>query len=121
MKHGRNALDDYADVALDTRAERAPDAEPVVGRERTRIGLAGAALGVGVAGAAVLGTARAALADNATDVQALQTAASIENLAVSTYTTALSLPYIGGSAANAVVKAFSEKTLAQHKEHGQAL
>ncbi len=61
-----------------------------------------------------------AYASSATDIQILQTAASIENLAVSTYTTALTLPYIGGSAANPVVKAFVTTTVAQHRQHGQA-
>src|SRR5664279_3038743 len=51
-----------------------------------------------------------AWADKTTDVQMLQTAASIENLAVATYTTALTLPFIGGADANGVVKAFAMKT-----------
>ncbi|MBB5873914.1 hypothetical protein F4553_007348 [Allocatelliglobosispora scoriae] len=55
-----------------------------------------------------------------TDIMALQTAASLENLAVATYKTALTLPFIGGSSANKVVQAFSTKTMAQHVEHGQA-
>jgi hypothetical protein len=50
-------------------------------------------------------------------VQVLQTASSIEVLAVSTYKTALSLPYIGGSAANPVIKAFATTTMAQHADH----
>jgi bacterioferritin (cytochrome b1) len=50
----------------------------------------------------------------------LQTSASIENLAVSTYKTALTLPYIGGSSANAVIKAFATTTMAQHTDHAQA-
>jgi hypothetical protein len=56
----------------------------------------------------------------ASDIQALQTAASLENLAVATYKVALTLPFIGGSAANGVVKAFAVKTMAQHTDHGQA-
>ena len=50
----------------------------------------------------------------------LQTSAAIENLAVSTYKTALKLPYIGGSSANPVVKAFAQTTMAQHAQHAQA-
>ena len=38
-------------------------------------------------------------------------------LAVSTYKTALGLPYIGGSSANPVVKAFATTTMAQHADH----
>lgn len=54
------------------------------------------------------------------DIMALQTAAGLENLAVLAYKTALTLPFIGGAAANGVVKAFAMKTMQQHTEHGQA-
>jgi bacterioferritin (cytochrome b1) len=54
------------------------------------------------------------------DVQILQTAASIENLAVATYKTALTLPYIGGSSANAVVNKFARVTMNQHVQHADA-
>ena len=54
------------------------------------------------------------------DVQILQTAASIENLAVSTYKTALTLPYIGGSSANPVVTKFAQVTMGQHAQHADA-
>jgi len=80
----------------------------------------------GVFAAAGLGTAMAALlaspafADKTMDVQMLQTAASIENLAVATYDTALTLDFIGGASANAVVKAFVEKTKEQHTQHAEA-
>jgi rubrerythrin len=53
-------------------------------------------------------------------VQILQTAASIEVLAVATYQTALTLPFIGGSSANGVVKAFAQMTMSQHQQHQQA-
>jgi hypothetical protein len=92
MRQGKRDLRDYVAVAL------------------------GAA---GVAGAAVLAGAAPAYAADV-DVQVLQTAASLENLAVSTYKTALTLPFIGGSSANTVVKAFATKTMAQHTEHAQA-
>jgi hypothetical protein len=62
----------------------------------------------------------AAVAASSQDIMALQTAAGLENLAVFTYKTALRLPFIGGSSANAVVKAFATKTMQQHTEHGQA-
>ena len=80
----------------------------------------------GVLAAAGLGTAMAALlaspafADKTMDVQMVQTAASLENLAVATYEVALTLDFIGGSSANPVVKAFVTKTRDQHKEHAQA-
>ena len=53
-------------------------------------------------------------------MQILQTAASIENLAVSTYKTALTLPYIGGSSANPVVTKFAQVTMGQHAQHADA-
>ncbi|MFZ0251211.1 MAG: ferritin-like domain-containing protein [Acidimicrobiales bacterium] len=83
--------------------------------------LAGTVL-LGAAGGAVLAgaLASAASASSSSDVQILQTAASIENLAVSTYTTALTLPYIGGSSANPVVTKFAQVTMGQHAQHADA-
>jgi hypothetical protein len=78
--------------------------------------LLGAAGGVALVGV----LASAAAAAGSTDIQILQTAASIENLAVATYKTALTLPYIGGSEANGVVTKFAQVTMAQHAQHAQA-
>src|SRR5262249_50802243 len=61
-----------------------------------------------------------AFASKTMDVQMVQTAASLENLAVATYEVALTLDFIGGASANAVVKAFVMKTHDQHKDHAQA-
>jgi rubrerythrin len=78
-----------------------------------------AALIAGFVGAGtVLGVAQASAATSGSDVQALQTAASIENLAVSVYTTAAGLPFIKNG--NATVAAFIAKTTMQHQAHGQA-
>jgi hypothetical protein len=86
---------------------------------RTKLGTG--ALAAAGFGAALLKLADSpAFADQAMDVQILQTAASLENLAVATYGVALTLPFIGGSAANPVVKAFATKTMAQHGEHAKA-
>lgn len=52
------------------------------------------------------------------DVMVLQTAASLENLAVATYGAALDLAFVKDG--NATVKAFAETTMGQHKEHGEA-
>lgn len=76
----------------------------------------GAAGGVALVGV----LASAASAQSSRDVQLLQTAASIENLAVATYKTALTLPYIGGSAANPVVTKFAQVTMGQHAQHADA-
>jgi hypothetical protein len=80
----------------------------------------------GILAAAGLGTALVALsaspafAKSSPDIKTLQTAASIENLAVATYDTALTLPFIGGATANPVIRAFVTKTKDQHAEHAQA-
>jgi hypothetical protein len=58
-----------------------------------------------------------AYASSSSDIQMLQTAASIEVLAVSTYGTAETLPYIGGSTANPVVSKFVSVTKGQHQQH----
>ncbi len=76
----------------------------------------GAAGGVALVGV----LASAAAAASSSDVQLLQTAASIENLAVATYKTALTLPYIGGSAADPVITKFVQVTMGQHVQHADA-
>ena len=52
------------------------------------------------------------------DVQILQTASSLEVLAVATYEAALGLPFIANG--NAVVKQFARTTMEQHDEHRAA-
>jgi hypothetical protein len=79
----------------------------------TILGAAGGGLLVGL-------LAAPAFAASSPDVQMMQTAASIENLAVATYGTALTLPYIGGSTANSVVKEFCQVTKSQHDQHNDA-
>ena len=104
MRRSRQDLLEYTEAARTARAQRF------------------AVMGLTIAGAAasaVFGTARSAFAAD-TDVQVLQTAAALENLAVGTYKTALTLPFIGGSSANAVVKAFAEKTMVQHSDHAKS-
>jgi hypothetical protein len=105
------------EIDLDTSHETAR-----ASREGVSRGLAaGGALAGAAFGATLLGlTASAAFADTPSDIQMLQTSASIENLAINTYKTALTLPYIGGSSANGVIKAFAQTTMAQHTQHGQA-
>ncbi len=128
MTMSRYELDELVETGRDAR--RAGDdellvASPVDEVHRRSTLLGGLPKG-GVLAAAGLGTAMAALlatpafADKAMDVQMLQTAASIENLAVATYDVALTLDFIGGASANAVVKAFVEKTKEQHQQHAEA-
>jgi hypothetical protein len=81
----------------------------------------GATLLGAAGGAALVGVlATAAGAKSSSDIQVLQTAASIENLAVATYKTALTLPYIGGASANGVVTKFCQVTMGQHAQHADA-
>ncbi|MDQ3577266.1 MAG: ferritin-like domain-containing protein [Actinomycetota bacterium] len=59
-----------------------------------------------------------ARADTALDVQMLQTASSLERLAINTYAAALALPFIANG--NPVVVQFAQTTMQQHDEHRQA-
>ncbi len=117
------ALEEFVDMS---RSE--PDDDVAANRafhddqRRSLAASLGGATILGVAGGAVLvgALASSAYATTSRDVQLLQTAASIENLAVATYTTALTLPYIGGSSANPVVAKFATVTRSQHAEHAAA-
>lgn len=120
------SLDELVDEGRQARASKSWSVddkrpEPLQNSVTRPVAVAGgilAATGFAAALAALASTP--AYASSATDIQILQTAASIENLAISTYTTALTLPYIGGSSANPVVKAFVTTTLSQHRQHDQA-
>ncbi len=86
-----------------------------------RLGLAGggvAVAGTGIGGAIAALLSRPASADTALDVQILQTASSLETLAVATYGAALTLPFI--KSGNKTVVAFAETTMKQHDEHDKA-
>ncbi|WP_329181520.1 MULTISPECIES: ferritin-like domain-containing protein [unclassified Streptomyces] len=73
----------------------------------------------GAAGAAaVFSSLRATAATSSDDVMALQTAASIENLAISVYQTAAGLPFIKNG--NKTIVAFIAKTTTQHQAHASA-
>jgi ferritin-like protein len=61
--------------------------------------------------------ARLAPAGSGVDVQILQTAASIENLAVATYAATTGLPFMEG--VPALVKTFLPRTKDQHTEHAR--
>ena len=72
----------------------------------------------GAFGATLLGiVAKPAHAQEDLTVQILQTAASLENLAVATYEAALGLPFFDQ---NATVVAFAQTTMEQHGEHADA-
>jgi len=117
MRHTRDTIPDLVDLG---RAAHADGDDEPAGPVRPVVVGGGllAAAGLGAAFAALLATP--AFAASSKDTQILQTAASIENLAVATYQTALTLPFIGGSAANPVVKTFAMKTMSQHADHAMA-
>jgi hypothetical protein len=109
MRSTRTDLNAYVDAAKEARFE-----------SRRDLKIGGTVLGAGALGVAALAFAGSASAASSKDIMALQTAAGIENLAVFTYKKALTLPFIGGSSALPVVKAFVTKTMQQHTEHGAA-
>ena len=123
LRPTHDALDEFVELNHSPQ-DHDPDANQAFHEEHVRslrasIGatsILGAAGGVALVGV----LASAAAASSSGDVQILQTAASIENLAVSTYKTALTLPYIGGSAADPVVTKFCQVTMAQHAQHADA-
>jgi rubrerythrin len=118
------ALDELVETGQEARAHGLIDPEESreVAARRSKM-MTGAAFGggllaaAGIAGALEAMFASPAFAASGSDVQILQTASSIEVLAVATYKTALTLPFIGGSAANPVVKAFATTTMQQHMQH----
>jgi hypothetical protein len=127
MAATRESLTEVVETGHDRRNGRDFDREEsglfaISSREGIGRGLAaGTTLGAAAFAGTLLGlTSSPAFAEAPADIQMLQTSASIENLAVSTYKTALTLPFIGGPTANPVVKAFVETTLSQHAQHAQA-
>ena len=91
-------------------------------RNSLRTSLAATSILGAAGGVALVGVmASAAAASSSVDVQILQTAASIENLAVATYKTrSYVAPYIGGASANGVVTKFAQVTMGQHAQHADA-
>jgi hypothetical protein len=120
------SLTEMVELGHEQRATRAIDSDEAMAfataRDRLMPGhFGGKMLGAAGAGAALATLlAGKAFASQPSDIQILQTAASIETLAVATYQTALTLPFIGGSSANGVVRAFAQMTMSQHAQHQQA-
>lgn len=124
MVAARAVVPDMADLASDRRREEIDPAAQASFADHRR-GLLGR-LGLSGVGATALGTAiTAALATPAfgqsgssIDVQILQTASSLERLAVNTYQTALTLPFI--KSGNQVIVKFAQTTMEQHDQHRRA-
>jgi hypothetical protein len=118
-------LPDLSDLAADRRREQVQQplafAEAAEASRQSlirRLTLAvGGILGVGAVSSAFAGRAVAA-ADGDIDVMQLQTAVSLELLAVATYGAALTLPFI--TSGNPVISKFAQTTMDQHDQHRQA-
>jgi hypothetical protein len=125
LRGAQEPLADMVDLGRQARADGELDPEEnraFASENRRRLSQTAKRAGGLLAGAGVISAiadfiGRPAFAASGTDVQVLQTASSIEVLAVSTYKTALTLPYIGGSSANGVIKAFATTTMKQHSDH----
>src|SRR5688572_22308042 len=129
LKGAKAALPDLADLRAD-RGNALPDPEQIAAYDVSRrgllqkLGLTGGgfaargflATGIGAALVSIVG--KPAAADEAMDIQMLNTASSLENLAVATYQAALGLDFI--KSGNKTVVAFAETTMKQHAEHGAA-
>ncbi len=121
------ALDELVETGHEARSRGTVDAGEAREAASSRSPLmTGAVFGggilaaAGIAGAFETLFASPAFAASPTDVQILQTASSIEVLAVAAYTKASTLDFIGGSSANPVVKTFVTMTKDQHSQHLQA-
>ena len=117
------AIEELVELNHSSRDDDRTDNERFYDEHRAGVAssVGGAALLSAAGGLALVGVlASSAAAMSTQDVQILQTAASIENLAVSTYKTALTLPYIGGASANGVVRKFAQVTMSQHAQHAEA-
>ena len=124
MTVGRVTLPDLADYASDRRrsgvhADSTAIADFEQDRQRLirRVAMAvGGVFGIGAVSSVFARSAAAA--DGDIDVMQLQTAVSLELLAVATYGAALTLPFIKDG--NPVIIKFAQTTMSQHDEHRQA-
>jgi hypothetical protein len=129
MRTTRSGLADVVEQGLDRQAAGGYDPEETRAYhiERRRL-LAKSIKGVGALGGTAVGATlyemftQPAFADSTMDVQAGQTAALIENLAVAVYKKAAGLPFMTNipSPAGPTVTVFVTHTIADHVAHGKA-
>jgi hypothetical protein len=129
MRTTKGGLADVVEQGLDRRAAGGfdPDETQTYHLERRRL-LAQSLVGVGALAGTAFGAGlyqmftQPAFADTTMDVQAGQTAASLENLAVAVYQKAAGLSFMQNIAAPAgpTVTAFVKMTISQHQAHAQA-
>ena len=127
MRATREPLRDLVERGQERRAHGGfdPDERHAFASERnravrSRLGGTGAFATLGFGAALLALFDSPAFAQAGPDVQILQTAASLENLAVATYDVALTLDFIGGASAIPTVKAFVMTTKDQHDAHAKA-
>ena len=124
MIEARTTLPDLADASADRRrADLAADPDVVevfTASRHTLVKRLSMALGgiLGVGAVSSIMARSAAAADGDIDVMQLQTAVSLELLAVATYGAALTLPFISGG--NPVIVKFAQTTMSQHDQHRDA-
>lgn len=129
LRGAKTSLPDLADLRAD-RGDARPEPAQIAAYDLSRrsllskLGLTGGGvaargfLATGIGGALVSILGRPAAADEALDIQILNTASSLENLAVATYEAALGLDFIKNG--NKTVVAFAQTTMKQHAEHSAA-
>ena len=128
MRGMKEPLDDIVEAGRARRATREyrESVEEVRARQREylrSLGTVGAGglTAAGITAGLIMATGSRAFANEQADIDALQTAASLENLAVFTYKTALTLPYLKkDDTATKTIAAFAQMTMKQHDEHAQA-
>jgi hypothetical protein len=122
MRCTHEAMDEIVQVGTERRAAGAIEPSDPARRNFLRRSL----LAAGVVGGGALGASMfsrmmtTAYAASSADVMMLQTAASIENLAIAVYTKAAGLPPTVSGAAIPTVKAFVVMTIKQHTDHANA-
>jgi len=129
LRDTKATINDLREIAGERRGEEVDPGEirSFNARRRELMASLGAISG-GVAGIGLLGggfgsalsaiLARPAAAGQPLDVQMLQTASSLERVAVDAYGTALTLPFIKNG--NPVIVKFAETTMSQHDAHRKA-
>ena len=129
IRSAHETLPDLADLRSD-RGNTPPEPEKVRAFQQsrrdllTKFGLGGGAIAARGLAATSIGAAVVAIlskpvsAQEDLDVTILNTASSLEILAIQTYDTAMKLPYIKDG--NATILAFAKTTAQQHGEHSDA-
>ncbi|GAC1580256.1 MAG: hypothetical protein NVS3B18_13920 [Candidatus Dormibacteria bacterium] len=121
MRTAREGLDEAVEVGLERRMRGEIDSHDSGRRTFLRRSLfAAGALGTGFGALQLARSTVLVAADSATDIQMLQTAASIENLAIAVYQKAAGLPAAVSGASNPVILKFVQMTTAQHMDHANA-